>query len=95
MFIIIKHGYFECVSICRYPELNGWILKLNGRFSGRFMKVRSLHTSWELKNAKNGEKPVLGARRNQFGATWCQFGRNTDASQSGAQPCARGGATLR
>ena len=43
----------------------------------------SLHTSLELKNAKNMKEPAIGARRNQSGATLCQFWRNTDDISQG------------
>ena len=55
MIMCMKTGYFELILIYMYSEHNGWLLELDGRFSGSIMEYWKHTHKLEGQNMKNGK----------------------------------------
>ncbi|XP_022024628.1 uncharacterized protein LOC110924962 [Helianthus annuus] len=55
MIMCMKTSYFELILIYMYSEHNGWLLELDGRFSGSIMEYWKHTHKLEGQNMKNGK----------------------------------------
>ncbi|KAJ0493050.1 hypothetical protein HanIR_Chr12g0581691 [Helianthus annuus] len=55
MILCMETVYFGLILIYRYSENNGWLLELDGRFSGSIMEYWKHTHKLEGQNMKNGK----------------------------------------